>query len=141
MRFVDAKLLRKFTGDPQGREREQFLAAFIKGSVIPVEYGLRAEAARLWAVGIAVGLLLPAVLFPTVLTPIYRVWMTIGDTLGWINTRIILTLVFYGLFTPIGVIRRVLLKKDPLHLSFEPEAETYRMVRQPRPHAHIERQF
>lgn len=102
---------------------------------------VRAEAARLWAVGIAAGLLLPAVLFPTVLTPIYRVWMTIGDTLGWINTRIILTLVFYGLFTPIGVIRRVLLKKDPLHLSFEPEAETYRMVRQPRPHSHVERQF
>ena len=102
---------------------------------------VHAEAARLWAVGIAAGLLLPAVLFPTVLTPIYRVWMTIGDTLGWINTRIILTLVFYGLFTPIGVIRRVLLKKDPLHLSFEPEAETYRMVRQPRPHSHVERQF
>ena len=102
---------------------------------------VRAEAARLWAVGIAAGLLLPAVLFPTVLTPIYRVWMSIGDTLGWINTRIILTLVFYGLFTPIGVIRRVLLKKDPLHLSFEPEAETYRMVRQPRPHSHVERQF
>ena len=102
---------------------------------------VQAEAARLWAVGIAAGLLLPAVLFPTVLTPIYRVWMTIGDTLGWINTRIILTLVFYGLFTPIGVIRRVLLKKDPLHLSFEPEAETYRMVRQPRPHSHVERQF
>lgn len=102
---------------------------------------VRAEAARLWAVGIAAGLMLPAVLFPTVLTPIYRVWMTIGNTLGWINTRIILTLVFYGLFTPIGVIRRVLLKKDPLHLSFEPEAETYRMVRQPRSHAHIERQF
>ena len=141
MRFVDAKLLRKFTGDPQGREREQFLAAFIKGSVIPVEYGLRAEAARPWAVGIAVGLLLPAVLFPTVLTPIYRVWMTIGDTLGWINTRIILSLVFYALFTPLGVIRRVLLKKDSLHLAFEPEAETYRIVRQPRPHAHIERQF
>ena len=102
---------------------------------------VRAEAARLWAVGIAAGLLLPAVLFPTVLTPIYRVWMTIGNALGWINTRIILTLVFYGLFTPIGVIRRVLLKKDPLHLAFEPEAETYRIVRQPRPHAHIERQF
>ena len=57
------------------------------------------------------------------------------------NGRIILSLVFYGLFTPIGVIRRVLLNKDPLHLAFEPEAETYRIVRQPRPPAHIERQF
>ena len=34
---------------------------------------VRAEATRLWAVGIAAGLLLPAVLFPPVLTPIYRV--------------------------------------------------------------------
>jgi len=102
---------------------------------------VRAEAPRLWAVGIAAGLVLPAVLFPKVLTPIYRLWMRVGDALGWINTRIILSLVFYGLFTPIGVIRRVLLKKDPLHLAFEPEAETYRIVRQPRPHSHIERQF
>ncbi len=101
----------------------------------------RAEALRLWAVGIAAGLVLPAVLFPKILTPIYRVWMTIGNALGWINTRIILSLVFYVLFTPIGVIRRVLLRKDPLQLAFEPEAETYRIVRQPRPHSHIERQF
>lgn len=102
---------------------------------------VRAEPLRLWVVGIAAGLVLPAVLFPKVLTPIYRLWMTIGDALGWINTRIILSLVFYALFTPIGVIRRVLLKKDPLHLAFEPEAETYRVVRPPRPHSHIERQF
>ena len=85
--------------------------------------------------------MLPAVLFPKILSPIYRVWTTIGDALGWINTRIILCLVFYTLLTPIGVIRRILLKKDPLLLAFEPEAETYRIVRQPRPHSHIERQF
>ncbi len=102
---------------------------------------VRAEAPRLWAVGIAAGLVLPAVLFPKVLTPIYRLWMRVGDALGWVNTRIILSLIFYGLFTPIGVIRRVLLNKDPLQLAFEPEAETYRVVRQPRPPAHLERQF
>ena len=102
---------------------------------------VRAEPLGLWAVGTAAGLLLPAVLFPKVLTPIYRVWMTIGEALGWINTRIVLSLIFYVLFTPFGVVRRVLLKKDPLQLAFEPEAETYRIIRQPRPHSHIERQF
>ena len=102
---------------------------------------VRAEPLRLWAVGITTGLVLPAVLFPKVLTPIYRLWMAIADALGWINTRIILSLIFYVLFTPIGVVRRVLLKKDPLHLAFEPEAKTYRIVRPPRPHSHIERQF
>ena len=69
---------------------------------------VRAEAPRLWAVGIAAGLVLPAILFPKGLTPIYRLWMRVADALGWVNTRIILSLVFYGLVTPIGVIRRAM---------------------------------
>ena len=101
----------------------------IVGGIFPLirlwPLAVRAEEPRLWAVSMAGGLALPALLFPKVLTPVYRLWMKIGDTLGWINTRIILGLVFYGLFTPTGVVRRAL-KKDPLQLSFEPEAETYR---------------
>src|SRR5712692_10968394 len=58
---------------------------------------------RLWALVLAGTLGLPALIFPQSLEPVYRVWMALGHGLGWVNTRILLSVVFYGLFTPLGV--------------------------------------
>ena len=58
---------------------------------------------------------------------------------GGPNTRIILGVVFYGLFTPIALVMR-LLGKDPMR-RFEPEAVSYRIVCQPHPHLHMMWQF
>jgi hypothetical protein len=100
----------------------------------------RSAAPRLWAITLAGVLVFPALVFPQSLQPVYRVWTAMGYGLGWINTRIILSVVFYGLFTPLGFVRRRL-GKEPLPLRFEPDAETYRLVRQARPVNHITRQF
>lgn len=35
--------------------------------------------------------------------PLYIIWMKFAFILGWINTRIILLIIFYLLFTPIGI--------------------------------------
>ncbi len=43
-------------------------------------------------------------------------WMKIALILGWINTRIILSLVFYLFLTPIALFSR-LFTKDPLQLK------------------------
>ena len=56
---------------------------------------------------IAFLLLVLAAIAPSLLRPVYRGWMFIGEALGWINTRIILTLVFFLVVTPIGVVMRV----------------------------------
>ena len=48
----------------------------------------------------------------------------IAHALGWFNTRLILTVMFYLLFTPIGLVLR-LLGKDLLNRKIEPNAETY----------------
>lgn len=77
---------------------------------------------------------------PKVLGPVYRVWMILGHALGWVNTRILLGIVFYGLLTPMGLIMR-LFGKDSMRRQFVQEAHTYRIVRRPRPHSHIMRQF
>ncbi len=62
----------------------------------------RGEPFRVWACVLACVLILPALVWPRSLGPIYRGWMAIGAVLGWINTRIILSLIFYVIFTPIG---------------------------------------
>lgn len=101
----------------------------------------RGESFRVWAGVLAGGLLLPALVLPRSLGPIYRGWMAIGAVLGWINTRIILSLIFYVMFTPIGFFRRVVLKRDALQRTLDPDAQTYRVVRAARPRAHLQRQF
>ncbi len=98
------------------------------------------EALRLWAIIAAGVLAVPAVVMPKSLKLIYRGWMAIGDVLGWINTRIILGIVFYGVVTPMGAIMR-LRGHDPMQRRWEPEADTYRVNRAPREAKHMQHQF
>ena len=52
---------------------------------------------------VGLGLILPAVL-----KPLYFVWMTFAAILGWVMTRVILSLVFYLIITPIGLLTRLI---------------------------------
>jgi len=60
--------------------------------------------------------------------------------LGWVNTRILLGVIFYGLITPMGLFLR-LLGKDAMRRVLVQEAQTYRIARSPRSHAHMKNQF
>src|SRR5205809_267313 len=100
----------------------------------------RGEGPRLWALALAVALVLPAIALPRSLARVHRVWMVVGETLGWINTRILLSLVFYGIVTPMGIIIRHF-GRDPMRRGFEPRVDTYRVPKPPRPASHMTRQF
>jgi len=100
----------------------------------------RGQPPRLWSLilgGLLMGL---ALIWPRSLTQVYRLWMTVGEVLGWLNTRIILGVLFYTLFTPMGLFMR-LRGKDPMRRTLAPEVESYRVVRQPRSSAHMMHQF
>ena len=101
---------------------------------------IRGQNARPWAVAIGVLLLIPALVAPRILGPVYRAWMTVGEALGWINTRILLGIVFYGLIAPMGLIMR-LCGNNTMRRTYEPGAESYRVVKRPRPGTHMTRQF
>jgi len=106
--------------------------------VLPALLG--GEDLRLWALVPAGMLVISALVLPRSLGPVYRVWMAIGRVLGWINTRIILSMVFYGIFVPTGLVRR-LVGKDSMRRKLEGDTESYRVVRQPRPSSHMRHQF
>ena len=95
---------------------------------------------RPWAVGLGGLLIACGSLIPRVLAPVHKGWMWIGHILGWVNTRILLGLVFYGLITPIGMVFR-LMGKETMRQAFSEDASTYRVVRQPRPRVHMKFQF
>ena len=100
----------------------------------------RHQSPRLWVLVVAGLLFGLGVLCPQRLRLVYRIWMALGHALGWINTRIILGAIFYGLITPMGLILRWM-AKDPMQRGFEKDADTYRVLREPRPSSHMRRQF
>ena len=101
---------------------------------------VRGDALRLWAAGLGGSLILAGALAPTILAPVHKGWMWIGHVLGWINTRILLGIVFYGLVTPIGILFRIM-GKDSMRQEFSEESSSYRVVRQLRPRSHMKFQF
>ena len=100
----------------------------------------RGQPLRIWAMVISVSLMVPAVGWPRVLEPFYRLWMAAGHILGWVNSRIVLGIVYFLVFTPVGLMMR-LLGKDPMRLRFDSNAKTYRIRRTTRPSSHMKQQF
>lgn len=66
-----------------------------------------------------------AIVFPSSLGPVYKVWMRFAEALGWVNTRIILSVIFFLLFFPVGIIMRLF--NDPMRRKLDKTAETYRL--------------
>jgi hypothetical protein len=100
----------------------------------------RGESPRVWAIALGVGLIGLGIVIPWSLKQVYKAWMLIGHALGWINTRILLGVIFYGLITPMGLFLR-LLGKDAMRRVLVQEALSYRVPRSPRSHAHMKNQF
>ena len=65
-----------------------------------------------------------SILVPAVLKPIYWIWMIFATILGWIMTRVILSLLFYIIFTPIGLTLRFF-GKQFLELRWDKSKESY----------------
>jgi hypothetical protein len=95
-----------------------------------------------WLSGIAGLFLVCGLLLPVVLKPLFVVWMYLARVLGWVNTHLLLGLVFYTMFTLIGLGMR-LFRHDPLDRNLEPEKESYWSRRETPllPGDHYERQF
>tara|TARA_B100000519_G_C14198880_1_gene416847 strand:- start:729 stop:1142 length:414 start_codon:yes stop_codon:yes gene_type:complete len=67
-------------------------------------------------------------IIPILLKPIYIIWMTFAIILGWFMTRVILSLLFFVIITPIGIILR-LFGKDFLDIKKQAIEESYWNIR------------
>lgn len=86
---------------------------------------LSSASIRLWMAIPAGILLFSAIFFPAFLRHPFQIWMKLGSALGWLNTRIILTLLYFLAILPIAIILKIT-KKTPLKLKFEPQSDSYR---------------
>jgi hypothetical protein len=85
---------------------------------------------RWWALPLSVGLLTVAWLRPFLLAGPNRLWGKFGDLLSKALSPIALGVMFYLVFTPMGVLIR-LAGKDPLRLRREPALRSYWIAREP----------
>lgn len=100
----------------------------------------RQEAIRDWVVVLGALLSVTGLAVPAILKYPYQGWMLVGHMMGWVNTRIILGILFYGVVTPMGLVMK-LAGRDPMCRGFEPDAPTYRVIRTPRSASHMKNMF
>jgi hypothetical protein len=62
--------------------------------------------------------------FPILLLPLQKIWMSLAVVLGFIMTRVILSVLFYLVITPINFISRIF-SKDFLDLKIDKEKKSY----------------
>lgn len=87
--------------------------------------------------------ILTGLVVPRILKPVNKVWMTFAMALGWVMTRVILTVLFFAVFTPIGLIARFIARKEFLDLEMGETRESYWNYRKQTesPKSDYERQF
>ncbi len=88
----------------------------------------RATACVLWA---AAGVLLAlAAAAPWCLRPLYLLMTLIALPIGYVLSHVLMGIVFYGVFAPVGVIFR-LIRRDALCRKFQRQAGSYWVRRPP----------
>ena len=85
---------------------------FDKGRNLPI----------LWQIGVALAVL--GSLLPAVVKPLYYAWMSMAVVLGYVMTRVILTIFFFLVLTPVALVFR-LIGRDALHRKIDRDAASY----------------
>ena len=114
---VDNKELRKFGLVVGG------VFAFGFGLVLP---WLFHRHFKIWPWIVGSPLFLFGLVYPPALKIPHKIWTTLAEILGWINTRIILGILFYGIFTPLSWILK-LMHRDPMERRLEKGETSYRV--------------
>ena len=83
-----------------------------------------------WFIGGSGLCLILGLFLPFLLKPFYKVWMIFAFLLGWVMTRIIVTLTFFLIFTPVGFVLRIL-GKDLLNEKIDRSVSTYWLRHEP----------
>ncbi len=91
---------------------------------------LRHHDVRWWATPIAAIFLLLALAAPGLLAPLNAVWVKLGVLLNRIVSPVVLGVLYFAIFTPMGRVLH-LLGKDLLNLRHEATAQSYWVERNP----------
>ena len=101
-------------------------ALFIAGG-----YGVwRGGAALSWVLALAVLLAIVTSVRDSWLAPLNRAWMNLGELLGRVVSPVVLGVIFFGVFAPVGIVMR-LCGRDAMARRFDAGLDTYWLKRDP----------
>ena len=89
-----------------------FVVPILIGWILPYFTG---HGFRLWTIWVGITFLILNLINPFLLLYPYKFWMWIGHALGWINSKLILGLLFLIMIIPLGLIMKIF-GYDPLKL-------------------------
>lgn len=100
------------------------------GWTFTVVFALVAVLAYPWLLALAALTAAVTVLRAQWLEPLNRLWMRFGALLHRIVSPIVLGVIFFGIFTPVGIVMR-LAGRDAMSRRFEPQKPSYWIAREP----------
>jgi hypothetical protein len=99
--------------------------------VIAGVYGLWKGAATLpWLLPLAAVTALVTLTRDAWLTPINRAWMKLGELMGRVVSPVVLGVIFFAIFTPVGFVMR-LCGRDSMYRKLDAAAPSYWVKRDP----------
>jgi hypothetical protein len=98
-------------------------------AALGVWFWLRHRAAAPWLVTPGILLVFLGAVAPARLKQVYIVWMSLAIVMGFVVSRVLLTLFFFLVVTPFGLIARCS-GKDFLGLKLDPKAASYWLPRE-----------
>lgn len=111
---------------PSDRMLRQFSALWILffGAIAAWQafHHRRSAAIILGVIAVVGGVL--GLVWPRGIRPVFIAWMALAFPIGWVISRAVLGTLFYGMFTPIAWIFRMI-GRDALGLKPQPQAATY----------------
>ena len=107
------------------------------GIVLPWIFGYSTP---YWPFIAAVVFAVVALIRPVLLGPVNSIWLKISDVLGWVNTRLVMGIMFFLLIAPIGILMR-LFGKDTLNNKLSEKESSYRIITKVRDKKHLEKPF
>ena len=104
-----------------------FTAFFALLAGLPLLHG---HAPRWSLLAVAAVFLALALLSPSLLAPLNRLWTKFGEILHRVMNPVIMGLMFFLIITPMALAMR-LAGKDPLRLRMDPDTDSYWIPREP----------
>ena len=86
---------------------------------------------------LSIAFLLLGLAVPMLLKPVHKIWMTLAVLMGWLMTRVLLSILFFLVFTPMGLVAR-LFGKQFLDLKIDKKKRSYWNYREAREFKKIE---
>jgi len=115
--------------DSSAKKLREF--AFVVGGVLCVTGSLflwKGRDAYPWLLFPGLALVITGAVFPGVLKPLQKAWMALAILIGWVMGRVLLSILFFLVLTPLGVTLR-LMGKDLLGLRRDPSKKSYWNIR------------